>query len=167
MKKTPEISSPTRSQRFQKLLPFLALLGFCVLLIMLDEYSTQLQQTRHLMWMIYDEPRSIIAVYAYATFILSFFTLVIFCWTAFRSFRPVRILLGFFFILAVFIEYGYYNTFQRFMTSVDFWTAALSPWSLWKEAIGMYFNPQALVVSVIFCLCPDHELEKRSFQPPS
>lgn len=137
-------------KHIRKILPFLGLLGFGVLLLVLDEYFIDLQQTRHIMWMFYNESRISRPITAYITFILSFTCLVIYCWAAFRSYRPVRIILGVFFVLAIFIEYGYFSTFQRYMTSVDFWTAAFSPWSLWFEAIGMYFNGKALIVSLIF-----------------
>ncbi len=139
-------------KHFRNILPFMGLLGFCLVLLVLDEYFTYFPQTWHLLWMVYYEWRSSRPITAYVTFILSFISLTIYCWAAFRSNRVVRVILSVFFVLAIFVEYGYYNIFRRFMTSVDFWTAALSPWSLWFEAIGMYFNWKALIISTVFIL---------------
>lgn len=147
-------------KHFSNFLPFLGLLGFCFFLLVLDEYFTNLPQTRHIMWMAYDEWRSSRPITAYITFILSFTCLTIYCWTAFRSHRVIRAVLSVFFVLAIFIEYGYFSTFQRYMTSVDFWTAALSPWSLWFEAIGMYFNWKALIISLVFLLAVVYSWKK-------
>ncbi len=139
-------NSKNRSQ----FLPFIGLLVFAIALLVLDELFTGWLQTRRIMWMVHNELTTDRPVYAYLSFILSFFAWVVYCWAAFRAIRPIRGFLWVFMIMAVFIEYGYMNTFNRYMTGVDFWTAVFSPWSLWMEAIGMYFNSKALIITLLF-----------------
>jgi len=140
----------TRSTHWQQILDVSGLILFSLCLYLLDDYLTGLMQAHHLAWMFRDEYRTDRSSLAVITLLYLFIVWVIYCWASFRAAKPVRIILCAFFVLSVFIEYGYFSTFNRWMTSVDLWTAALSPWSLWTEAIGMYFNKSALLMAAIF-----------------
>ncbi len=152
MKKQQIIIPPSKNLVERRFLPFFGLLLFSFILLVLDEYLTGWMQTRHIMWMTQNEYRHDRQLLAGFSFILSFSIWVIYCWACFRAVKPVRVVLWLFCILSIFIEYGYIDTFHRWMTSVDLWTAFLSPWTLWTEAIGMYINYRALIIITVFSL---------------
>lgn len=136
----------------EKLLPIIGLITCSLLILVFDEVFTDFLETRHLIWMIWLEYRPDRPHIAYLSFLFAFIWVVIYCWAAFRASHPVRIILTIFFGLAVFVEYGYFLTFHRLMSALDFWTAVLSPWSLWTEAIGMYINWNALAIFLLFLI---------------
>jgi glucan phosphoethanolaminetransferase (alkaline phosphatase superfamily) len=150
--RTSETLESKQNYILEKGIQFFGLIIFSVLLLVLEEIFTDYLQSKHLFWMILQEYRSERPPIAYLSFLFAFIWMVIYCWAAFRASKPVRVLLAIFFMLAVFIQYGYFLTFHRMMTALDFWTAFNSPLSLWNEAIGMYINWSALVITVTFVL---------------
>jgi glucan phosphoethanolaminetransferase (alkaline phosphatase superfamily) len=129
-----------------------SLLIFSITIFVLDEAFTGFFQSTHLIWMMAKEYRPERPPIAYYSFLFTSIWSVFYLWAALKSSKPVRIFLSIFFGLSIFIEYGYFHTFHRFMTIVDFWTAMLSPWTLWTEAIHMYFDWHAIMLTVFFIL---------------
>ncbi len=69
-----------------------------------------------------------------------FFLFFFFLWASFTATRKFRVLYALLFAAAVTGQYGYWNAFHRFMSTVDVHTALASSADLWSTSAGLFFD---------------------------
>ncbi|MCC6147657.1 MAG: sulfatase-like hydrolase/transferase [Anaerolineaceae bacterium] len=121
--------------------PFLLALGFAVLIYIFEE--TVFLHPQSFFLTIVQDRGTANCLAGYLTTFLSFCFLAGFFWLSLRVRRRFRLIFLLIFALAVLVEFGYWKAFHRPFSSIDLQTAMASPPGLWRDALGLFFNPLA------------------------
>lgn len=131
--------------------PFVAALSFTMMIYALEEYLFNVEQTAFLITL-FVSANFAEQLMGVSSTVLSFLLFFAEVWVSLLARKSLKIVCFCIFSLIMLIQYGYYQAFRRFISSLDILIAFSEEMDVWYTSATLFFNPKAFLPIALYLI---------------